>query len=252
MSIRVGAWIFSPNTVFLGLAFVLFLMSSFRKLYPSKLNSLSETCSVLALASIGGVFLSALFASIGGTVHKDAAATVPVARTFAFQSMGGFWGVLLGGLVAGLILRRVPLRVADAMVPGILIGGISARVADVFSNAGPGIDLAVGTAQLWRPFQYWALYDIAAMVLILFTLDISSRLRHLWFRDGALVCGFLLLYGITRFALEFIREAPRIYAFLTLAQGMATVQIAAGLLLWRVVLRQQSLECNHTSHDFGR
>ena len=58
---------------------------------------------------------------------------------------------------------------------------------------------------------------------------------------GEIFCGYLILTGVARFLIEFIRINPRSFFGLSNAQAASVVSIAAGaVLLWRIKSRKNT------------
>jgi len=164
-----------------------------------------------------------------------------------FLRSGGVWyGGFLGGFLTGvLLIRRYRLsfwKVLDAFAPGVAIGqavgrqGCFAagccwgRPTDVpwgveFSEAGhriTGVPLGVHL----HPTQ---LYESAAALLIfLFLYWLHRRKRF----DGQIIAAYAVLYGLTRFTIEFFRDDPRgdILGLTTLT-GLSTSQLISLLVV---------------------
>ena len=120
-------------------------------------------------------------------------------------------------------MQHAPLRVADALVPGLLVGGIVARIGCVFTGCCRGITMSLFGADWFRPLTVFALYDIAAMALVLFAIR-SAYVS----RPGARCVLYLIGYGALRFIIEFDRPFERFFGVLTYGHVMAGIQLLAG------------------------
>jgi phosphatidylglycerol:prolipoprotein diacylglycerol transferase len=179
------------------------------------------------------------------------------------RSGGVFYGGFLGAVLTGyLLIRRYGLpwwKTADAFAPGIALGQAIGRQGCFaagccwgkpttahwgvhFTEAGhevTGVPTIVG--QLAEPAQqnYWAsklggdlaplhlhptqLYESFAMLAIfLFLIWLHRRKRF----SGQVILFYAVLYGITRFTIEFFRDDPRgdILSLTTLT-GLSTSQL---------------------------
>jgi phosphatidylglycerol:prolipoprotein diacylglycerol transferase len=178
-----------------------------------------------------------------------------------FLRSGGVWyGGFLGGLLTGvLLIRHYRLsfwKVLDAFAPGVAIGqavgrqGCFAagccwgRETDVpwaveFGEAGhriTGVPLGVHL----HPTQ---LYESgAALLIFLFLYRLHGRKGF----DGQVIAAYSLLYGLTRFTIEFFRDDPRgDIVGLTTLTGLSTSQlisllVAGGGLVFLLLRRRRA------------
>lgn len=209
MVFRIGSFLFYPHGVLLPFAAAFFLVIGHRRLYPGIARSRRE--SFVALGAAG---LLALAGSWIWNGHGDALDVVGPQASFA-----GYWGALLGGALWARIAGRSALRSANAVAGGVMAGGTVARVGCLFAGCCPGA--------AWLPlFQMWPLLDILAILATL-AIGLYVEKRRPW---GMLV-SFLVLYGVLRFGLEFLRAAPAPLWGLTASQVFAAVQFGVGVLL---------------------
>jgi phosphatidylglycerol:prolipoprotein diacylglycerol transferase len=145
---------------------------------------------------------------------------------FSLVRAGGvFYGGLLGALVTAIVLvRRYQLQIwatADLFAPGIALGHVIGRMgclmagccygrptdvpwAITFTN--PDAAANVGTP-LGIPLHPTQLYDAGAELLILVLLLATERLGRPF--SGRTFWLYMLLYGISRFVIEFFRGDER-------------------------------------------
>ena len=228
MNVRIGSLVLSVNLLFLIFAGVYFALITWRNMYPSIIGKKSQAALALLAVSVCGVLGGLLYGQIGAGASAEPGLP-PSILEFNFGSFGGYWGVLAGMALCGLIIREAPLSLMDATVPGILAGGGIARIADFFSESSEGILLENGWLHGFQPFEHWFMYDIAALLIIM--LLIILRLRNTGMVGFATVY-FLAGYGVLRFLIEFVRDTYHIYRWLTLGQCMAVMQIVAGLVIY--------------------
>ncbi|HEX8151275.1 MAG TPA: prolipoprotein diacylglyceryl transferase [Pyrinomonadaceae bacterium] len=176
-----------------------------------------------------------------------------------FLRSGGVWyGGFLGGLLTGvLLIRRHRLsfwKVTDAFAPGVAVGQAIGREGCFaagccwgrptgvpwgveFGEAAHRIT-GVPTGVHLHPTQLYE--SFAALLIFLFLYWLHRRKRF----DGQVIGAYAVLYGLTRFAIEFFRDDPRgDIAGLTTLTGLSTSQlisllvVAGGLLFlllrWR-------------------
>jgi phosphatidylglycerol:prolipoprotein diacylglycerol transferase len=179
------------------------------------------------------------------------------------RSGGVFYGGFLGAVLTGyLLIRRYGLpwwKTADAFAPGIALGLAIGRQGCFaagccwgkpttlpwgvhFTEAGhevTGVPTIVGQLSETAQQNYWAsklggelapvhlhptqLYEsFAALIIFLFLIWLHRRKRF----DGQVILFYALLYGITRFTIEFFRDDPRgdILGLTTLT-GLSTSQM---------------------------
>jgi hypothetical protein len=97
------------------------------------------------VVSIAGI-VGSWFYGLLGTGEAIGSAMPPSSAEFPFGSFGRYWGVILGSIFMSHLLCGPHLRQADALVPGILVGGAIARLAGFFNNTIPGIILGYSFA----------------------------------------------------------------------------------------------------------
>jgi phosphatidylglycerol---prolipoprotein diacylglyceryl transferase len=164
-----------------------------------------------------------------------------------FLRSGGVWyGGFLGGLFTGvLLIRRYRLsfwKVLDAFAPGVAIGQAVGRQGCFAAGccwgrptAAPwGVEFGEAAHRITgvplgvhlHPTQ---LYESAAALLIfLFLYWLHRRKRF----DGQVIAAYAVLYGLTRFTIEFFRDDPRgdILGLTTLT-GLSTSQLISLLVV---------------------
>ncbi len=166
-----------------------------------------------------------------------------------------FGGLLLGGLAAGLYFhyRKLPvLAYADAAMPALALGYAVGRIGCFLNGDDYGtlshIPWAVvyppGTeaydahmAQGWisggaawslpvHPVQLYA--SLAG--LIIFAILVKWRDK----RAGGRLCAYLVLYGVTRFLLEYLRgDFHPVLGSFSLPQCFSIVFVLTGVGIWR-------------------
>jgi phosphatidylglycerol:prolipoprotein diacylglycerol transferase len=157
---------------------------------------------------------------------------------------GGFvwYGGLLGGAVAVTVYfrrERVPwLEGADAVAPALAIGQAIGRIGCQLSGDG---DWGTETTVPWGMAYPHAvvgwdkvpgvrvhptpLYECAAYLVIF---AILWRLRRQPVREGTVFSAYLVLSGLARFAVEFVRVNPRVVFGFSEAQVVSVVLVAIG------------------------
>jgi len=200
----------------------------------------------LLLIAIVGVMLGGRLGYViayGGRRYLDD----PIQIMQVWDGGMSFHGALVGIIIAGLLFARMSgvsfLRLADmaavATPAGVFLGRLAnfingelwGRTTDapwamVFPGAGP---LPRHPSQL-----YEALLEGLVMLAVLWFLARRKR------SDGFVFGWFLLLYGVFRFAVEFVREPDVqlgfIAGWLTMGQILSLPLILGGAwLIWRAV-----------------
>jgi prolipoprotein diacylglyceryltransferase len=160
---------------------------------------------------------------------------------------GGLLGGLLGGEVAKPLFRyplppndhfaaKLPLSIALGRV-GCLLGGCCRGVP---SDGWFSVQYDDGVPR-WPAQGVEIVFQLAAFALFVWL--VRRRLLR-----GRVFCLYLLLYGVFRFATEFLRETPKPYGSLSVYQLLSLVMIVvgAGLLVGRSRAARPSLEASPT------
>ena len=172
------------------------------------------------------------------------------------RSGGVYYGGFLGGLAAGYFLMRryrLPFwKTSDAFAPGLAVGQAVGRQGCFAAGCCWGEPTAlpwgvefgeaahritgVPTGVHLHPTQLYE--SLAALAIFLFLLWLHRRKRF----AGQVLLAYAVLYGATRFTIEFFRDDPRgdILGLTTLT-GLSTSQLISlcvglaglALLVWR-------------------
>jgi phosphatidylglycerol:prolipoprotein diacylglycerol transferase len=199
----------------LGLQFAL-MRARTRGLDPNRVMDLGIWIIVSAL--LGAKLLLVI-------VESDKFSTDPAELLNLVRSGGVFYGGLIAAVVVALwYLRRhrMPMwTVTDVFAPGIALGHVIGRMGCLFAGCcfGRPADVPwaitfhsefaaqnVGTP-LGIPLHPAQLYEAGAELLILVVLLATERKGRPF--PGRTFWGYMLLYGISRFVIEFYRGDPR-------------------------------------------
>ncbi|HOP75578.1 MAG TPA: prolipoprotein diacylglyceryl transferase [Bacillota bacterium] len=159
---------------------------------------------------------------------------------FKINSGGlAFHGGLIGGFGAGYWftrVKRIPTwQLADLVAPMIAFGYALVRVGCLLNGCCYGktsalpwaLRCASNDSLLRHPTQLYSLIGSLILAVILFKLR-----NHKQF-PGFLFLLYIGLYSILRFGVEFFREGPMIFPWLSLAQGVCLLLgILAFTLIW--------------------
>lgn len=156
-----------------------------------------------------------------------------------------FYGAVIGGVVAAFLLARhyaVPfLTLLDSVSTGAALGYGIGRIGCFLAGDG---DYGVPTSLPWGmsfPHGVIPTLDRVHPTPLYEFLGAAIIAAYLWHRgtdsiagripSGRIFAEYLLLTGVTRFLVEFIRLNPRGWLGLTNAQQVAVLSILAGLAL---------------------
>jgi phosphatidylglycerol:prolipoprotein diacylglycerol transferase len=177
----------------------------------------------------------------------------------AFAGAGFTWyGGLLGGVAAVIsvaIFRRVPLGiVANVMAPAVALGYGVGRIACQLAGDGTygrpsdlpwAMSYPHGVVPTTIRVQPTPVYETLSMVVVFLILyRLARRPQPGWF----VFSWFLVLSGVERFAVEFLRRNPVWVAGLTPPQWFALASVAIGafvLLAMRVRHARLEAEASH-------
>jgi phosphatidylglycerol:prolipoprotein diacylglycerol transferase len=189
-------------------------------------------------AAIAGILGGLLGAKLLWTLEH--AAEEPFLDLLLSRGGMSWFGGLLGGVAAGLVMlrrRKVPLIAGlSAAAPALAIGHAIGRIGCflVGDDYGRPTDLPWGVAfpeglpPTDLPVHPTQLYEAAALVPIALAL---IRWRRQGVDDSVVLGRYLLMAGVLRFAIEFIRVNERVAGPLTLAHLISAAIAVAGLVI---------------------
>lgn len=173
------------------------------------------------------------------------------------RSGGVFYGGLIGAVVVALWYlwrHRMPVwAVTDVFAPGIALGHVVGRLGCFFAGCCYGRPAEVPWAVTFRnqyaaenigtpiniPLHPAQLYEAGAELLILGVLLFAERRG----RDfpGRTFWGYMLLYGISRFIIEFYRGDPRgMVGALSTSQFVSVLIVPLSIVMLFVLARRPS------------
>lgn len=178
---------------------------------------------------------------------------------------GGLVGVIIGGVIAAKITKIPFLTLADMGVVGVPIGLFFGRCANFINGElwGAPTDMPWGVvfggaagAMPRHPSQlYEALLEGVVLFIILFALSRKTPARP----RGTFFGTFLLLYGLFRFAIEFIRQPDAQIGYLlgtqwfTMGQALSIPLMVAGVVFliyaWKTKKPQMGLPDSEISQS---
>src|SRR5437870_1147224 len=197
---------------------------------------------IIGIAGLAGLVGARLYHVLESPRELVADPSLLISR-FGFAWFGGF----LGGFVALLFLARrfgfPALEFMDLCSPAAAVGYAIGRVGCLLSGDG---DYGVPTALPWgmsfpngvvpttervhpTPLYEFFIWLVIAAILWQMGKKSISGARP----KGEVFGGYLILTGVARFLIEFIRINPRSFFGLSNAQAASLVSIVAGAILLR-------------------
>jgi len=177
----------------------------------------------------------------------------PTWKAELFSRYGFAWfGGFLGGFVALVFLARhygIPvLEFMDLSSPAAAVGYAIGRIGCLLSGDGDygvpttlpwGMSFPNGVVPTTERVHPTPLYEFFIWLAIAAFLWHMGRKAVIGSRPmGEIFCGYLILTGVARFLIEFIRINPRSFFGLSNAQTASLASIALGsVLLWRIKSR---------------
>ncbi|HVL67277.1 MAG TPA: prolipoprotein diacylglyceryl transferase [Vicinamibacterales bacterium] len=172
-------------------------------------------------------------------------------------------GVFYGGLITAVLVaiwylrrHRLPVwSVGDAFAPGIALGHVIGRLGCLFAGCcfGRTTDVPwaitftneyarqnVGTP-LQVPLHPTQLYEAGAELIILGLLLVFERRGRAF--PGRTFWGYMLLYGVTRFVIEFYRgDARGMVGALSTSQFVSIILVPLSIVMLIILSRRRSPE----------
>jgi len=175
-----------------------------------------------------------------------------------FSRYGLAW---FGGLIAGVVAfvwlarsKKIPLlEMMDAGSPAAALGYGVGRIGCLLSGDGDygkptslpwGISFPHGLVPTTQRVQPTPIYEFFVACLIAWILwRIGARLLPQRPASRGLVfAAYLVLTGVARFVVEFIRINPRSFIGLTNAQAASLLSVVVGLAIWLEIYRRSSAD----------
>jgi phosphatidylglycerol---prolipoprotein diacylglyceryl transferase len=173
-------------------------------------------------------------------------------------------GVFYGGLIAAVVVafaymwrHRMPIwSVSDVFAPGIALGHAVGRLGCLFAGCCYGRPTTVpwaitfhnetaqvASSHLNRPLHPTQLYESAAELLILGVLLMLERRGRSF--PGRTFWAYMLLYGVSRFIIEFYRGDVRgAVGMLSTSQFVSVLIVPLSIIMLIYLSRQRSPEPN--------
>jgi len=169
-----------------------------------------------------------------------------------------FYGGLIGGAVAFIVAARILkmdlLKSADTVAPAVALGHGIGRIGCFFAGScyGKPTDLpwavvftdprslaqgVLGTPV--HPVQIYSSLSLMALAVVLIRIRKVSRF------EGQVIASYGILYGILRFAMEFLRGDPRGFlaisgVTLSTSQVISLVVVPLSVAAWAILSRRST------------
>ena len=219
---------------------------------------------IIGIAGLAGLIGARLYHVLESPRELIADPSVLISR-YGFAWFGGF----LGGFVALAILAkrfRIPLlEFLDLCSPAAAVGYGIGRIGCLLSGDGDygvpttlpwGMSFPNGVVPTTERVHPTPLYEFFIWLAIgAFLWHLGTKALRGPKAKGEIFCNYLILTGIARFLIEFIRINPRSFFGLSNAQAASLVSIAVGaVLLWRLKSQFHALKKEHriVEHIAGR
>ena len=190
---------------------------------------------VIPLCAVAGI--------IGAKLYHvwDTPGDVIFSRT-GFAWFGGFLAGL-ATLIAFAFRYRIPLfQFLDACSPAAALGYAVGRIGCLTSGDGDygiptslpwGMSFPNGLVPTTQRVHPTPIYEFFAGLLITYLLwKLGAKALAGKMSSGTVLAGFLVLSGLSRFLVEFIRINPRVFLGMSNAQTAALLSFIAGIILW--------------------
>jgi phosphatidylglycerol:prolipoprotein diacylglycerol transferase len=167
-----------------------------------------------------------------------------------FSTMGFAWfGAFLGGFIALALLARQYrvklLLMLDIASPAAALGYGIGRIGCLISGDGDygiptslpwGMSFPNGLVPTTERVHPTPIYEcLAALLIAYFLWRIGPRVVDRKLPEGSVFAWYLILTGVARFLVEFIRINPPVFLGMSNAQTVSVLTVLAGaLLLWRL------------------
>jgi prolipoprotein diacylglyceryl transferase len=210
---------------------------------------------IIGVAGLAGLVGARLYHVLESPRELIADPSMLISR-FGFAWFGGFLGGFLALAYLAKLFEIPTLEFLDVCSPAAAVGYAIGRIGCLLSGDGDygvptklpwGMSFPNGVVPTTERVHPTPLYEFFIW------LAIAAFLWHLGTKalrgpkaKGEIFCNYLILTGIARFLIEFIRINPRSFLGLSNAQAASLVSILAGaVLLWRIKSQFHALKKEH-------
>lgn len=252
------AFVIGPFAVrWYGIAYVLGFVLCAALIYATarkwRLNFDDDALMTIVLCVVVGVILGARFGYVAFYGEADYLANPLEILAFNHGGMsfhGGLAGALIAGVVASLLTKIPFLTLADLGCMAAPIGLFFGRCANFVNGElwGAPTDLpwgvVFGGSAGMMPRHPSQLYEALLEGVLLFAIMIILRRRKPPCPQGTFLGVFLVVYGVCRFVLEFIRQPDAQLGYLwggwlTMGQLLSVPLILAGVAVLVFALKNR-------------
>ncbi len=216
VALNIGHFMLSWYSIFIILAVIAAVVITLREAKRKGIST-DVIYSLAPWALIGGIIGARLFHVID---RWEIYAGNPLQVFAIWQGGLAIWGALAGGLAATVLFTRLQRisfrRLADTLVPGLLVAQIIGRFACIIDGDAVGgvtslpwgftyinPNAMVPEGLLGVPVHPYPVYD---QLWNLLGLAIALKLRPKLKTDGLLFLSYLSIYAVGRFVLSFVRQ----------------------------------------------
>jgi len=196
---------------------------------------------IIGIAGTAGLVGARLYHVLESPQELIANPSVLISR-FGFAWFGGF----LGGFIALVILARyfrIPtLDFLDLCSPAAAVGYAIGRIGCLLSGDGDygiptklpwGMSFPNGVVPTMARVHPTPVYEFLIwMVIAAYLWHMGTKVLRGPRALGEIFCNYLLLTGIARFLIEFIRVNPRSILGMSNAQAASVISVVIGIVLW--------------------
>ncbi len=227
-----------------------------KKSNSGQLQRKDEGLLIIGIAGFAGLIGARLYHVLESPSDFFADPWPQLFSRYGFAWFGGF----LGGLIALIILARylkIPLlEFLDICSPAAAVGYAIGRIGCLLSGDGDygmptslpwGMSFPNGVVPTTQRVHPTPLYEFFIWLAIAaFLWHMGKKTLQKPKARGEVFCNYLILTGIARFLIEFIRINPRSFFGLSNAQAASVATILAGaVLLWRIKSKFYALKKEH-------
>jgi len=201
---------------------------------------------IIGIAGLAGILGARLYHVLESPAEFLADPWPLLISRFGFAWFGGF----LGGFAALLILAQrenfPTLAFLDACSPAAAVGYAIGRIGCLLSGDGDygiptslpwGMSFPNGVVPTTERVHPTPLYEFFIWILIAYVLwRIGARFMEQKKPAGRVFCAYLILTGLARFLVEFIRLNPRSFFGMSNAQAASLASVLLGVILLAFVV----------------
>ncbi len=206
---------------------------------------------IIGIAGLAGIVGARLYHALESPAEFFADPKSFILTRFGFAWFGGF----LGGFAALLLLAKrekiMTLTFLDACSPAACVGYAIGRIGCLLSGDGDygiptnlpwGMSFPNGVVPTTERVHPTPLYEFFAWMLIAYALwRVGARFLGDGKLAGRVFCGYLVMTGIARFLVEFIRLNPRSFLGMSNAQTASVASVLLGVVLLIALNRAPSV-----------